>query len=251
MLLSDEDNVLSTITIIVPTLNEVENVDLLLERILSIRRSSNLDFDILFVDSASTDGTCDRVIDWQKKAPVHLLQHEINVGLAGAVIAGAKYTDSTYVLVMDADLSHPPELIPQLLQPLLSGTHDMVIGSRYVEGGSMPDWPFSRKLSSRIATLPALFFCEVKDPLAGFFAVERRRLTGLSDSVPGFKIGLAILAEYGKDLRVTEIPIEFRDRDYGESKMNYWVAFDYLKQLNKLALKRVTNIYSGKSGRKA
>jgi dolichol-phosphate mannosyltransferase len=127
----------------------------------------------------------------------------------------------------------------------------MVIGSRYVEGGSMPDWPFSRKLSSRIATLPALFFCEVKDPLAGFFAVVRRRLTGLSDSVPGFKIGLAILAEYGKDLRVTEIPIEFRDRDYGESKMNYWVAFDYLKQLNKLALKRVTNIYRGKSGRKA
>ena len=106
-----------------------------------------------------------------------------------------------------------------------------------------PDWPFSRKLSSRLATLPALFFCEVKDPLAGFFAIERRRLTELSGSVSGFKIGLALLAEYGKNLRVSEIPIEFRDRDHGESKMNYWVVFAYLKQLNNLALKRLTSIF--------
>ena len=228
-----------TFTIIVPTLNEAENIDLLLERVLNIRRLYNLKFDILFVDSASTDRTRDRVLEWQKIAPVHLLQLELNMGLAAAVIAGANYTDSMYVLVMDADLSHPPEVIPKLLGPLFEGTHDMVIGSRYVEGGSMPDWPFLRKLSSRLATLPALFFCGVKDPLAGFFAVERRKLTELSDSVPGFKIGLAILAEYGKDIRVAEIPIEFRDRDYGESKMNYWVALDYLKQLITLAFKRV------------
>ncbi len=232
-----------TITIIVPTLNEAENIDLLLTRIFKVRQSSKLDFDILFVDSASTDGTCERVLDWQQREPVRLLQHDVNVGLAGAVIAGARYTDSTYVLVMDADLSHPPEIIPQLLQPLLDGTHDMVIGSRYIAGGSLPDWPFLRRLCSRIATFPALFFCEVKDPLAGFFAVERRRLAELSDSVPGFKIGLALLAEYGKEMRVTEIPIEFRDRDYGKSKMNYWVAFDYLKQLNNLAWKRIACFY--------
>lgn len=232
-----------TITIIVPTLNEAENVDLLLTKIFNVKQACNLDFDILFVDSASTDGTCKRVLDWQKRKPVRLLEHDVNVGLAGAVIAGARYTDSPYVLVMDADLSHPPEVIPQLLQPLLDGTHDMVIGSRYIAGGSIPDWPFLRKLCSRIATLPALFFCEVKDPLAGFFAVERRRLAELSDSVPGFKIGLALLAEYGKEMRVTEIPIEFRDRDYGKSKMNYGVAFDYLKQLNNLVYKRMVYLY--------
>jgi dolichol-phosphate mannosyltransferase len=248
--LSDEEFALSTITIIVPTLNEAENVDLLLEKVFSIRRSSNLDIDILFVDSASTDGTCDRVLEWQQKGPVRLLRHNLNVGLAGAVIAGANYTEATYVVVMDADLSHPPEYIPQLLRPLLEGTHDMVIGSRYVDGGSIPDWPLLRKLSSRLATLPALFFCDVKDPLAGFFAVERRRLTGLSDSVPGFKIGLALLAEYGKDLRVTEIPIKFRDRDNGVSKMNYWVACDYLKQLSRLACKRIRKLHHGMTGRR-
>ncbi len=228
---------MATITIIVPTLNEAENIDLLLERIVCVRQAGNLDFDILFVDSASSDATCERVLAWQEKAPVRLLQQDFDMGLAAAVIAGARYTDALYILVMDADLSHPPETIPNLLQPLTDGTHDMVIGSRYVQGGSLPDWPFFRRLSSRIATLPALLFCSVKDPLAGFFAVERRLLTDLSDSVPGFKIGLAILAEYGKDIRVTEVPIEFRDRDYGCSKMNYRVAFAYLKQLIALCFK--------------
>jgi dolichol-phosphate mannosyltransferase len=235
---SDEEFVLPTTTIIVPTLNEAENIDFLVKRILSIRRFCNLEFDILFVDSASTDGTGDRVLEWRKKEPVNLLQLDQNMGLAGAVMAGANHTDSRYVLVMDADLSHPPEVIPHILGPLFKGTHDMVIGSRYVEGGATPDWPLLRKLSSRIATFPALFFCGVKDPLAGFFAVERIRLTELADAVSGFKIGLAILAEYGKNIRVAEIPIEFRDRDYGESKMNYRVAFDYLKQLISLAFKR-------------
>lgn len=225
---------MSTVTVIVPTLNEAENIDHLLDGIFRVRQSSNLDFDVLFVDSASADDTCEKISRWQSREQVSLLRREINVGLAGAVTAGANHTDSSFVLVMDADLSHPAEAIPDLLQPLFDGTHDMVIGSRYAKGGSTPDWPMSRKISSKIATLPALFFCDVKDPLAGFFAVERKRLTDLSRSVSGFKIGLEILAEYGKKLRVKEIPIEFRDRDYGESKMNRGIAFDYLKQLIRL-----------------
>jgi dolichol-phosphate mannosyltransferase len=231
---------LSTVTIIVPTLNEAENIDHLLEGIFRIKDSYDLDFDVLFVDSASTDETCERVARWQEKAPVGLLRREINVGLAGAVITAARHTESTFILVMDADLSHPAEAIPLLLEPLFDGTHDMVIGSRYVKGGSTPDWPLSRKVSSKIATFPALFFCDIKDPLAGFFAVERRRLATLSRSVPGFKIGLAILAEHGKELRVKEIPIEFRDRDFGESKMNWRVAYDYLRQLMGLTARKLT-----------
>jgi dolichol-phosphate mannosyltransferase len=230
----------SQITIIVPTLNEEANIDLLLARIFQVRRESLLEFDVLFVDSASRDRTCDRVRAWQNREPVRLLRRDTNVGLAGAVIAGAGLTEASYVVVMDADLSHPPEAIPDLLRPLLAGTHDMVIGSRYVAGGSMPDWPLSRKLSSRLATFPALFFCDAHDPLAGFFALQRRRLVELPGPVPGFKIGLAVLAEYGSDLRVMEIPIEFRDRDYGESKMDRRVAFEYLHQLVDLTFRRLT-----------
>ncbi len=233
---------MSHITIIVPTLNEEANIDLLLARIFQVRRSSHLEFDVLFVDSASRDCTCERVRAWQDREPVRLLSRNTNVGLAGAVIAGAGITDAIFVVVMDADLSHPPEAIPDLLRPLLAETHDMVIGSRYVAGGSMPDWPLSRKLSSHLATFPALFFCDVHDPLAGFFALQRRLLVELPGPVPGFKIGLAVLAEYGRDLRVMEIPIEFRDRDYGESKMDRRVAIEYLQQLISLAARRLTRV---------
>ncbi|BHH82872.1 polyprenol monophosphomannose synthase [Desulforhopalus sp. 52FAK] len=230
---------MAKVTIIIPTLNEEENINLLLDRIFTVRDTSSLDFDVLFVDSASSDRTCDCVAKWQDKRPVSLLRREVNVGLAPAVIAAAHNVDTEYVLVMDADLSHPPEKIPQLLMPLLDGPYDMVIGSRYVEGGSMPDWPFSRKLSSKLATLPALCFCNAKDPLAGFFALKRSLITDLPKEVPGFKIGLAILAEYRSTLKIKEIPIEFRDRDYGHSKMNKGVVYDYLRQLGGLVRTRV------------
>ncbi len=240
---------MSKVTIIVPTLNEEANIDLLIERILQVRRSCHLDFEILFVDSASKDHTCERVRAWQGREPVRLLSRETNVGLAGAVIAGAEVTNADYIVVMDADLSHPPEVIPDLLLPLLAGTHDLVIGSRYVVGGSTPDWPLSRKISSRLATFPALFFCDVQDPLAGFFALERRRLIELPGPVPGFKIGLAVLAEYGKDMRVLEIPVEFRDRDHGESKMNRRVVLEYLQQLMDLTIRRIVRKWRKKWGK--
>ena len=137
---------------------------------------------------------------------------------------------------MDADLSHPAEKIPILLAPVMDGSHDMVIGSRYVPGGAIPDWPLSRRVCSRLATFPALMFCTVKDPLAGFFAVKRKFIIDLPGSVPGFKIALAILAEYGNALRVKEFPIEFRDRDYGESKMGRGVVWDYIRQLTALTI---------------
>lgn len=204
-----------------------------------MREWCGINFDILFVDSASDDNTCDRIRGWIDNGPVSLLQRDMNVGLAGAVIAGARYTRSDIVLVMDADLSHPADKIPLLLTPVMEGTHDMVIGSRYAPGGAIPDWPLTRKLCSRVATLPALCFCNVKDPLAGFFAVKRKLLIRLPGSVPGFKIGLAVLAEYGAGLRVKEIPIEFRDRGFGESKMSRRVILDYLRQLLSLTAREL------------
>jgi dolichol-phosphate mannosyltransferase len=230
---------LSKVTIIVPTLNEEGNIDLLLDRIFQVRRSHGMEFDVLFVDSASQDRTCEKVRAWQDREPVRLLSCITDIGLAGAVMAGAAATDSMFVVVMDADLSHPPEAIPELIRPLLAGTHDMVIGSRYVSGGLMPDWSLSRKISSRIATFFARFFCDVHDPLAGFFALARRRLVDLPGPVPGFKIGLAVLAEYGRTMQIKEIPIEFRERDYGESKMSRRVILHYLQQLIDLTVQRI------------
>jgi len=226
-------------SIIVPTLNEAENIDFLLGRLFGVKKSYSLDFDVLFVDSASSDTTCEKVAEWQKRADVSILKRQTNDGLAGAVIAAAGVARGKYVVVMDADLSHPPEVLPELIKPLFERSCDMVIGSRYIAGGSTPDWPFTRQFVSRLATIPARLFTNVKDPLAGYFGVERSRLESLTDSVRGFKIGLEILAAGGGRLRVREVPIEFRDRSYGVSKMNHSVVWQYMIQLMVLAKRRI------------
>ncbi len=160
------------VSIIVPTLNEAENIDYLLERVFQVKRSFSLDFDVLFVDSASSDATCEKVAGWQKREDVSILKRQNNDGLAKAVVAAAGIARGEFVVVMDADLSHPPEVLPELIEPLLDGSWDMVIGSRYTTGGSTPDWPLSRKICSKLATLPAQLFTHVKDPLAGFFGLK-------------------------------------------------------------------------------
>lgn len=220
-----------SVSVVIPTLNEVANIDPLLERIFRVRDSHGLDLEVVFVDDASTDGTCEKIARWQEAYPVVLVSRLRDDGLAGAVIAGGRAALGRYVVVMDADLSHPPETIPDLLAPLMDGSHDMVIGSRYAAGGTTPDWPLQRKLASKLATIPARFFTDAKDPMAGFFAVPRHRLTDLTRQVCGFKIGLEILATAEIDLRVAEVPIVFHDRYQGMSKMDSKVIGAYLQQL--------------------
>jgi len=231
---------MSSVSVIIPTLNEAENIDYLLERVFRVKRTFCLDFDVLFVDSASSDDTCEKVACWQKREDVSLLERQEDDGLAGAVVAAACTARGKFAVVMDADLSHPPEVLPELITPLLDGSRDMVIGSRYTAGGSTPDWSLKRRLASKLATVPARIFTHVKDPLAGFFGVECSRLRSLKGSVRGFKIGLEVLVAGGLDLRVKEVPIEFCERSYGVSKMSHGVALDYLIQLLALAKRRLT-----------
>jgi len=151
---------------------------------------------------------------WQAAYPVRLVRREVDDGLAGAVMAGARAAEGEFVVVMDADLSHPPEAIPDLVAPLFADSHDMAIGSRYVEGGSIPGWPLMRKISSKLATVPARLFTDVR----ARWPVLRRaspRLAGIGRQVSGFKIGFELLATAEVDLRVTEVPITFHDRYQG------------------------------------
>jgi dolichol-phosphate mannosyltransferase len=134
-----------TVSILVPTLNEADNIDPILSRILSTIELNGLDAEVLFVDGGSSDETRARVERWLGDQPVRLIKSDAKRGLAGDIIAGAKMARGKVVVVLDADLSHPPETIPQLVQPLLDGTHDMALASRYVRGGSMLDWPWTRR----------------------------------------------------------------------------------------------------------
>ncbi len=222
------------VSLIIPTRNEADNIDLLLQRIFQVDYLQSIDHEVIFVDDSSTDGTRTRVRSWCTDHPVRLIERDGRGGLASAVIAGARQARFAIGLVMDADLSHPPEKIAEILEPLLAGECDMVIGSRYVKGGATPEWPASRKIASKLATLPARLFTDVNDPMAGFFGVTIERLANLRPDVPGFKIGLEVLVAGGDELRVKEVPIVFNDRFEGFSKMNKQIIFEYLKQVLQL-----------------
>lgn len=210
------------ISVVVPTLNEADNVQPLVSRIFEVAPSCG---EIVIVDDGSTDGTRERVRSLAAMHPVRLIERDQpTLGLSGAVIAGARAAKHEWLVVMDADLSHPPGQIENLAAPLLSGSADMVIGSRYVSGGTTPGWPLYRRLMSRAAAGMAYPLTGVHDSMCGFFAVRRSTLLELAPTATGFKIAFEAIVRGGRDLRVLEVPIAFRDRTRGASKMNLRVA---------------------------
>lgn len=233
------DAMAEQLTVIVPTLNEAANIQPLLARIFE-QSSPTLPIEILIVDDGSIDGTCESVLRFGQTQPVRLLQRERPTGgLAGAVLAGAVAARSRWVLVMDADLSHPPERIGDLIAPLLDGSQDMVIGSRYVPGGRTPGWPWWRRFMSRVACLMAWPLARLHDPLSGFFATDRTSLVQCRGDAAGFKIALELIVNARSGFRVKEIPIVFRDRERGESKMRLGVLVTYLFRLLVLLARRM------------
>jgi dolichol-phosphate mannosyltransferase len=210
------------ISLVIPTLNEVDNIAPLLAR---IRRCQPAPDQIIFVDDGSTDGTRESIRSFAASGPIELIERDApSLGLAGAVVAGAQAATGEWLVVMDADLSHPPEKISELLQPLFRGQADMVMGSRYVKGGSTPGWPIWRKILSRSAAALAYPLTSVHDSMGGFFAMPTHLLLELAPAATGFKIAFEVFVQSGRNLRVVEIPIVFCDRSRGVSKMSFGVA---------------------------
>jgi dolichol-phosphate mannosyltransferase len=204
--------------IIVPTLQEVDNILPLVEQI----EQTKVPFgEIIFVDDGSTDGTRDKIRTLTTGHRVRLIERDgAERGLAGAIIAGANASTADVFVVMDADLSHPPEKIPALLQPILANEADLVIGSRYIPGGATPGWPVWRRLLSRVASALAYPLTGAHDSMGGFFAIRRECLLGFAKQAAGFKIVFETVVRGRKSLRVREVPIVFRDRVRGMSKMS-------------------------------
>lgn len=214
-----------SISIIVPTLNEAQNIFPLVSRIVATGAPT---LEIIFVDDGSTDGTRERIRELACEFSVRLIERDRPAGgLAGAVLAGAYAAKGDFIVVMDADLSHPPERIKDLLAPLFDNRADLVIGSRYVAGGSTPDWPFWRRILSRLASTLVYPLTGVRDSMAGFFAISRARLLQIAPPAIGFKIVFETLIHGGPGLRVCEIPVVFRNRASGRSKMSLGVALRF------------------------
>src|SRR5947208_15337149 len=213
------------VSIIVPTLNEEENIAPLLSQIIACAVPFR---EILFVDDHSTDATRDMIHALAGSQPIRLIEQDgTDLGLAGAIMSGARAAQGEILLVMDADLSHPPERIKDLLAPLFAGTADMVVGSRYVKGGSTPGWPLWRRMVSRAGAALAYPLTGVHDSMCGFFAIARSRLLELAPETSGFKIVFETMVRAGGALRVREIPITFRERIRGRSKMSLGIALRF------------------------
>jgi dolichol-phosphate mannosyltransferase len=152
--------------------------------------------------------------------------------LGQAIIDGIKASDSDVVVVMDADLSHPPSKIPELVMSCQNG-YSMAVGSRYVKGGGIIGWTFKRRIISLVASMLAYPVTRIRDNTSGFFAVSRRSLDGVMLQADSWKIMLEVLVKTGA--KVKEVPIEFKDREAGKSKFNRKEVYAYLKHLCKLA----------------
>lgn len=225
----------NSIDVVVPTFREAPNIPLLIARLDAVRTAHDLDLWLTVVDDNSRDGTAETI--QQLNLPwVRLFVRTDERGLSSAVLEGLKRTSGGTIVVMDADLSHPPETIPQLLRELASGS-DFVVGSRYVDGGSTDDnWGPLRWLNSRVATLMALPFTRIKDPMSGFFALRRATYAQADFLNPvGYKIGLELLVKC-RCSHVAEVPIAFADRIHGHSKLGLREQLRYLQHIRRLSL---------------
>jgi dolichol-phosphate mannosyltransferase len=225
------------LSLIIPTLREASNIRPLLLRVRAALDSCDIPYEVIVVDDESRDGIDAIVAELACEDPrIRLIVRNGEHGLAGAVLRGWAETDAAHLAVMDADLQHPPELLPQLWAALDAGA-DLVVGSRYARGGSLGGWNTLRHLISRTAvwmTLPVQRAgMRARDPMSGFFMVRRSCIDGIALQKSGFKILLEILAR-GEIRSVVEVPFVFGRRYAGASKANLRVAFEYLLLLLRL-----------------
>jgi dolichol-phosphate mannosyltransferase len=225
------------ISLIIPTYNEAENIPIIIDKIFKILKENSLDGEVIIVDDDSPDGTWEIADNLKTLYNIKVLRRLDKRGLSSAVIDGFKIAGGDILGVMDADMSHPPEKIPELLEPILSNKSDFVIGSRYVEGARIENWPLGRKVSSRIAALALRGLTRVRDPMSGFFFFRKGAIEGIELSAKGFKIGLQIIV-MGKYNNATEVPISFRDRRHGHSKLDFRVVLYDFFVISKLYLMR-------------
>jgi dolichol-phosphate mannosyltransferase len=225
------------LALVIPTLREAENIRTVLDRVRASLDPLNFAYEILVVDDDSGDGIDGIVAGITEVDPrVRLLVRKGERGLGGAVLHGWRHSDAEVLGVIDADLQHPPELLPKLWQAIASGT-DVVLASRYAPQGGLDNWHPARHLLSRAAiwlTYPVQKRgLRVKDPMAGFFMVRKSCLRDVELHNKGFKILLEILVR-GNVRSVQEIPFTFGRRRAGISKANLAVGLDYFALLFRL-----------------
>jgi len=222
-----------TVTIILPTYEEVDSLPSLIDALAQVKKESFPHLVLIIVDDNSEDGT--EALIAEKNLPwVRLIVRHGEKGLSTAVIHGLEEAETEFCIVMDADGSHPASAIPNMIAAL-SDNADFTVGSRDVQGGSTEDgWGVLRWLNSKIATIMARPFTTVKDSMSGFLGMRRETFLAAKDLDPvGYKIGLELIVKC-RCKNVVEVPIHFRTRQLGESKLTLKVQWEYLQHVIRL-----------------
>ncbi|WP_086908101.1 glycosyltransferase [Candidatus Nitrosomarinus catalina] len=228
------------ISIILPTYNESKNIRGILDH---IKKSfpSNLKLETIIVDDNSPDNTAKIAEDYfhsikeKSSHTINVIKRKAKNGLSSAILNGIQESSANTIVVMDSDFSHPPNIIPKLVDAIKQTRCDIAIASRYVNGGSIQGWPIKRKIMSKVATLIAKKGLGIKshDPMSGFFAFKKNILDGLKFDALGYKMLLEILVKT-KGVKIEEVPYTFVDRELGSSKLDSSTIFDYFKSVWKL-----------------
>ncbi|KAJ1617104.1 nucleotide-diphospho-sugar transferase, partial [Pavlovales sp. CCMP2436] len=232
-------------SVVVPCYEEAENVRPLCTRLFAATRAAGLEVELLLVDDdsgAGTLATCVAVEQLRQEGydvHVHVRKMHEGKGLSSAVLLGLRLARHDVLLVMDADLQHEPESVPAVAAPVLGGTAEFSVGSRNVSGGKVAEgWPLIRRVISSGATLLARPLTPCTDPMSGFFCLSRntlRRAEKAGTNPLGYKIGLELMVR-AKCSAIEEVPITFRDREHGESKLTMKQNLLYVKHLGHLYL---------------
>jgi len=228
------------VSIIIPTYNESENIIHVLKSIIE-HIPEDITAEAIVVDDNSPDGTGkivdDYINDEQNKIgwAIDIIHRKTKSGLSSAILDGIERSNGEIIVVMDSDFSHPPKIIPRLIEEIKISKYDIVIASRYTEGGEVSGWSTKRKLISKGATGIAKVGLGVNesDPMSGFFAFNRNILEGIKFDALGYKVLLEILVK-AKGAKVKEIPYTFTNRTLGSSKLDSSTMLDFVKSVWKL-----------------
>jgi dolichol-phosphate mannosyltransferase len=221
------------VSVVLPTFDEADSLPLVVPRICAALGQAGLRGEVIVVDDDSPDGTAQAARALAVAHPVRVRVRTGERGLATAVLEGFRLSSAAVCVVMDADGSHPPDALPDLVRPVLEGRADIAVGSRYVPGGSTPGWSWRRRFMSRSAGRLALGVAPLADATSGFMAARRDLLAALDLDPVGFKIVLEVVVK-ARGARMLEVPIAFRDRELGRSKMSGGQIWHYLRHLGRL-----------------
>ncbi len=212
-----------SVSLIIPTYNEAKNLPLLVEEIFGLINRDKIDLEIIFVDDNSPDGTGRIAEDLSRRYPIKVIHRSGKLGLGSAVREGFNLSNRPILGVMDADLSHDPKIINNLVESL--DDNDIALGSRFKEGSVVENWKWWRRVISEVGVKITRFLTGVGDPLSGYFFFKHSVINGINLDTVGYKILLEILIK-GKYAKVKEIPFRFRIRKFSTSKLDrreYWL----------------------------